>query len=144
MRCRIRNTRETEIPLRKVAEVAETLGPRFHLLRGFEELCGRIPPAGEELLASTIGHLEGVALAAGYNRLVRQAYLDRCRRLLLDGCHQRLGHFLRDLAAGHSDGHAVADEDLGEAFADDHLDAPAVDGLGRVLARRTAAEVLVH
>ena len=45
--------------------------------------------------------------------------------------------------ARQADGEAVAEEDLGEGLADDRRDAPALQRLRRVLARRAAAEVAV-
>src|SRR5262249_7789047 len=46
--------------------------------------------------------------------------------------------------AGNAEHHAVAEKDLAEGAADDGADAPAHEGLRRVLAGRAAAEVLAH
>src|SRR5204862_2107758 len=65
-------------------------------------------------------------------------------RRLADGLLEPLDVLLRGAQAGDTEHHAVAEEDLAEGAADDGTDAPAHEGLGGVLARGAAAEVLTH
>src|SRR5262249_60183159 len=104
----------------------------------------RVPRAAHELIARAVGHARlDHAVAEAYFLLLHvhgHGLLGRA----LDGLLQPLQIFLGSPKAGDAQHHAVAEEDLAEGAAHDGADAPAHQGLGGVLARRPAAEVLAH
>ncbi len=82
-------------------------------------------------------------MRAGGDPKRRQVNLNLHGRIVLHHLDQSVDRLGRRRHARQSERDRVAEEDLGERFADDRTDPAASDRLRRVLARRSAAEVRV-
>src|SRR3972149_963463 len=107
---------------------------RLDRLAGFQQHRRRIPRASHELVARAVGD-------GGIDDAVAEAdllpfHVHRHRRLRgpADGLLEPLEVGLRRDPAGGAEAYAIAEEDLAEGAADDRPDAPAHEGLWRVLA----------
>src|SRR5262245_26381520 len=63
--------------------------------------------------------------------------------MCFDSREQDFGIVTADREAGHAQRYRVAEEDFGKRLADNGPDAPALNRLGRVFARRAAPEIPV-
>src|SRR5215471_238081 len=111
---------------------------------GLQEYRSRVPRAVYELITGALGHDGLDQSVAEANFLLLHVHGDGRLGRALHRLLQPLQVFLGGPEAGDAQHHAVAEEDLAEGAAHDGADAPAHQGLGRVLTRRPAAEVLAH
>src|SRR5713226_3722897 len=136
--CRERTAHDRSVPL----DVRQLPRRRLDGRARFQQHRRRVPRPRHELVARPVGH-------AGLDDAVAEEYLLLFHvhrhpglRLSADGLLEPLEVGLGGDQAGDAEHHAVAEEDLAEGAADDGADAPAHEGLGGVLARGAAAEVL--
>src|SRR5262247_430718 len=124
--------------------VGELARRRLDRVAGLQEYRSRVPRACHELITRAVWHRGLDDTVAEAHLLLLHVHGYALLRRPLDGLLQPLQVFLRGAQARDAQHHAVAEEDLAEGAAHDGADPPAHEGLGRVLARRPAAEVLTH
>src|SRR5262249_5963566 len=100
-----------------------------------------VPRSAHQLMVRSLADLHGDGAVTAANLSVLHVHHDRLPGVAADRALQP-EHVVHGRGeAGNAEGDAVAEEDLRNRPADDRPDAPALEGLGSVLARRATAEV---